>query len=115
MFWLFGGYIRRSAGAEGEFPCGVAVVIRDGVWPHFCLIYRMTQAQAEAARIEGVILRYRDALGDHSDEQGWTRGMWSEDEAFLLIPKRYMDRAWIWVFAIRLICENAQVEPAKQA
>lgn len=113
MFWVFGGYIRKRTWAEAEdlFPSGVAVVIRDGVWPHFCLIFKMTKAQAEAARIRGVICHYRDALGDHSDEQGWIRGRWSENEAFLLIPKRYMALAWIWVFSVRLVREQA----AKQA
>jgi len=85
------------------FPIKVAVVIGEGWWPHFGLIYALSEGVAQSARVDGVILRNREKLPDHQNEQEWTRARWSEKETLLYVPKWEMFYSWIWVFKIHLI------------
>lgn len=112
---LFGKLIknREDVVANAYFPIKVAVVIGEGWWPHFVLIYALSESVAQSASVGGVILRDREKLPNHKNEQQWTRVKLGEKETGVYIPKWKMFYSWIWVFKIHLIPQKEIIQEEK--
>lgn len=113
IFWLFAGSVKKRVGVkEGEFLIqDVAVVKIDGEGkhtPHFGFIYDLSKEEAEKLSVIGIFVLATLPLGEHINEQEWTRVFWGE-KTLLLIPKRYI------IFTVVALSFFVRLAPQRQS